>query len=117
MTTDKNIKVLIVDDSLIARRFIRTFLGKMRIRNVVEAPDARTALEELNKGGIDLILSDWNMPGMSGLSFLKRVRSDENFRKIPFVMVTAEGLKECIADALKAGVTKFILKGGVKYSV
>lgn len=110
MATDKNIKILIVDDSLIARRFIRVYLGKMQITNVVEAPNVRTAFKELNKGGIDLILSDWSMPGTSGLAFLKTVRNDENFKNIPFVMVTAEGLKGSIAEAFNAGVTHYILK-------
>ena len=105
-------KVLIVDDSLISRRFIRIYLKKMGITNVIEASNVRSALEELKKGNgdVDLILSDWSMPGMSGLSFLQTVRSDENLGNIPFMMITAEGLKGSIAEALDEGVSRYILK-------
>ena len=110
----KNIdkKVLIVDDSLISRRFIRIYLKKMGITNVVEASNVRSALEKLKKGDgdVDLILSDWSMPGMSGLTFLQAVRGDENFENIPFIMITAEGLKGSIAEALDEGVSRYILK-------
>ncbi len=110
----KNIdkKVLIVDDSLISRRFIRIYLKKMGITNVVEASNVKSALEKLKKGNgdVDLILSDWSMPGMSGLSFLQAVRSDEDLENIPFIMITAEGLKGSMAEALDEGVSSYMLK-------
>ena len=107
---DTDIKILVVDDSLCARRFIEIYLKKMGIERVVAATNARSALDKLNKEGFDLILSDWNMPGMSGLAFLKTIRDNENYKDIPFLMITAEGLKESIAEAFSAGASKYILK-------
>ena len=110
MVADRNISVLIVDDSLIIRRLMTRFLTQMGVKKVVEAQSARMALEKLNEESIDLIISDWSMPGTSGLSFLKTVRDSKKFEKIPFIMLTAEGLKSSIEKAFEAGVSKYVLK-------
>ena len=105
-----DIKVLVVDDSIVSRRLIRVYLKKMGITNVVEASNVKSAIENLKTETVDLILSDWSMPGMSGLNFLQFIRSDKHLKKIPFVMITAEGLKGSMAQALEEGVTKYVLK-------
>ena len=103
-------KVLIVDDSMVSRRFIKIYLKKMGITNIIETSNVKSALKKLKKEDVDLILSDWSMQGMTGLKFLQTIRGDKNLKHIPFIMVTAEGLKENIAKALDAGVTKYIVK-------
>jgi two-component system chemotaxis response regulator CheY len=110
MVTHTDVNVLVVDDSILTRRLNRIYLKRMGITSVVEASDVNSALKELKKEDFDLILSDWNMLGMSGLSFLKAVKSNQKSKNIPFVMVTAEGLEGSIAEAFEAGVSSYILK-------
>ena len=110
MPIDTNIKILIVDDFSTMRKIIRNILTQLGFKNILEADDGTTALEILKKEKVDLIISDWNMPKMSGLELLKAVRSDENFKDIPFVMVTAEAQKENILEAIKYKVNQYIVK-------
>ncbi|MCI4453811.1 MAG: chemotaxis response regulator CheY [Thermodesulfobacterium sp.] len=107
---DPNIKILIVDDFSTMRKIIRNILTQLGFKNILEADDGTTALEILKKEKVDLIISDWNMPKMSGLELLKAVRSDENLKDIPFVMVTAEAQKENILEAIKYKVNQYIVK-------
>jgi two-component system chemotaxis response regulator CheY len=110
MPIDPNIKILIVDDFSTMRKIIRNILTQLGFKNILEADDGTTALEILKKEKVDLIISDWNMPKMSGLELLKAVRSDENLKDIPFVMVTAEAQKENILEAIKYKVNQYIVK-------
>jgi two-component system chemotaxis response regulator CheY len=107
---DLNIKVLIVDDFATMRRILRNVLKQIGFKNMIEADDGKTALKELKKGNFDLILCDWNMPEMSGLELLNIVRSDDELKNIPFVMVTAEAQKDNIVEAVKAGVSNYVVK-------
>jgi two-component system chemotaxis response regulator CheY len=107
---DPNIKILIVDDFSTMRKIIRNILTQLGFKNILEADDGTTALEILKKEKVDLIISDWNMPKMSGLELLKAVRSDENLKDIPFIMVTAEAQKESILEAIKYKVNQYIVK-------
>jgi two-component system chemotaxis response regulator CheY len=104
------LRVLVVDDSLVIRRLIKLYLGRLGIETVVEASNCRAGLQKLEEERFDLIFSDWSMPGKSGLALLKAVRADAKHRRIPFVMLTAEGLKGSIASALEAGVSRYVLK-------
>jgi two-component system chemotaxis response regulator CheY len=110
MPIDPNIKILIVDDFSTMRKIIRNILTQLGFKNILEADDGTTALEILKKEKVDLIISDWNMPKMSGLELLKAVRSDENLKDVPFVMVTAEAQKENILEAIKYKVNQYIVK-------
>ena len=110
MPMDPNIKILIVDDFATMRKIIRNILTQLGFKNILEADDGTTALEILKKEKVDLIISDWNMPKMSGIELLKAVRSDENLKDIPFVMVTAEAQKENILEAIKYKVNQYIVK-------
>ncbi|MDD5475957.1 MAG: chemotaxis response regulator CheY [Syntrophales bacterium] len=107
---DKTSKVLIVDDFSTMRKVVRNLLKQLGYENIVEAEDGLMALEELQSQKIDFIISDWNMPNMTGLELLKQVRADESLSKTPFLMVTAETLKENVIEAVKAGVDSYIVK-------
>jgi two-component system chemotaxis response regulator CheY len=110
MPIDPNIKILIVDDFSTMRKIIRNILTQLGFKNILEADDGTTALVILKKEKVDLIISDWNMPKMSGVELLKAVRSDENLKDIPFIMVTAEAQKENILEAVKYKVNQYIVK-------
>ena len=110
MALDTSIKVLVVDDFATMRRIVKGVLKQLGFKDVIEADDGTTALDELKKENIGLIVSDWNMPKMTGLELLKKVRQDDELKSIPFIMVTAEGQKENIIEAVKAGVSNYIVK-------
>lgn len=110
MAVNKNMKILVVDDFLTMRRIIINLLRQLGFNNVTEAADGQQAWQRMQDGDIDLIVSDWNMPNMTGIEFLKHVRADEKFKKTPFIMVTAEGKKENVIAAVHAGVSNYIVK-------
>jgi len=105
-----NMKVLIVDDFATMRRIVRNVLKQIGFTNMVEADNGKNALKILKKENIDLILCDWNMPEMPGIDLLKTLRSEDELKSIPFVMVTAEAQKDNIIEAVKAGVNSYIVK-------
>lgn len=107
---DLNKKVLVVDDFLTARRIMKNILKQIGFSNIVEAENGEEALKVLKKDGIDLVVSDWNMPVMDGLEMLKAIRADENLKAITVLMVTAEAQKDNIVDAISAGVSEYIVK-------
>ncbi len=107
---DTSITILVVDDFATMRRIVKGNLRQMGFSKIVEAEDGQKALEELKKNEVDLIISDWNMPNMTGLELLKAVRGDESLKQIPFVMVTAEGQKDNVMEAVKSGVSNYIVK-------
>lgn len=107
---DKSIKILVVDDFATMRKVIRNLLKQSGYENLVEAEDGINALKILKSQKIDFVVSDWNMPNMSGLELLKAVRADEDLKALPFLMVTAEALQENVVAAVKAGVSNYIVK-------
>ena len=107
---DRQLKVLVVDDFATMRKVIRNLLKQIGYENIVEAEDGVNALKVLKSQKIDLVVSDWNMPNMTGLDLLKNVRGDEELKSIPFLMVTAEGQKENVIQAVQAGVSNYIVK-------
>ena len=109
-TMDLNMKVLVVDDFATMRRILKNILKEIGFKDIVEADNGRNALQELKKEKFDLVLCDWNMPEMSGLELLNAIRSEEELKDMPFVMVTAEAQKENIILAVKAGVTSYVVK-------
>ncbi|MBW2599305.1 MAG: response regulator [Deltaproteobacteria bacterium] len=110
MDIDKNMKILVVDDFATMRKVIKNLLKQVGYINIVEADDGVAALRILKSQKMDFIISDWNMPNMNGLEFLKAVRADNELSGLPFLMVTAEGLKENVVLAVKAGVSNYIVK-------
>lgn len=107
---DLNMKVLIVDDFASMRKILRNVLKQIGFTNMVESDNGKAALKVLKKDNIDLILCDWNMPEMPGIDLLKTLKSDDELKDIPFVMVTAEAQKGNILEAVKAGVNNYIVK-------
>lgn len=103
-------KILIVDDFSTMRRIIKNLLRDLGFNNTLEADDGITALPILQAGGIDFLVTDWNMPGMQGIDLLKTVRADEKLATLPVLMVTAETKREQIIEAAQAGVNGYIVK-------
>lgn len=110
MELDKNMKILIVDDFSTMRRIIKNLLRDLGFTNTAEADDGTTALPMLKKGGFDFLVTDWNMPGMTGIDLLREVRADEELATLPVLMVTAEAKREQIITAAQAGVNGYIVK-------
>lgn len=110
MSTDKNLKFLVVDDFSTMRRIIRNLLRELGFLNVEEAEDGAAALRKLRESNFDFVVSDWNMPNMDGLTMLQSVRADEELKQIPVLMVTAEAKKENIIAAAQAGANGYIVK-------
>ena len=103
-------KILVVDDSLTMRKIIVNSLSRLGFKEVVEADNGKKAFETLSTGGgADLILTDWNMPEMSGLELIQAVRGSGNevLKKTPVLMITTNSAKEEVVEALKAGVEGF----------
>ena len=92
------------------RRIVKNLLHDLGYPNVTEADDGKTALPMLQAGGFDFLISDWNMPGMSGLDLIKAVRSDAKLSKLPVLMLTAEAKREQIIEAAQAGVNGYVIK-------
>ncbi len=110
MAYNPNMRVLVVDDFSTMRRIIKNILRQLGFNNVVEADDGTTAWDVLNKDKIDFIISDWNMPQMTGIELLRKVRGSEEFCDLPFLMVTAEAQQENIIEAVQAKVSNYIVK-------
>ena len=105
-----NMKVLIVDDFATMRKIVRNILKQIGFTNIVEADDGANALEMIKDDKIDFVVTDWNMPNMTGLELLQNIRATEKAKNVPVLMVTAEGLANNVVDAVKAGVDNYIVK-------
>jgi two-component system chemotaxis response regulator CheY len=107
---DLNMKILIVDDFSTMRRIVRNLLKQLSFNNVDEAEDGDVALEKLKNGSYDFVITDWNMPNMTGLELLKAIRSDDALKDLPVLLITAEAEKENVVLAAQAGVNDYIVK-------
>jgi len=107
---DKNIKILVVDDFSTMRRIVKNLLSDLGFKNIDEADDGNTALPKLKSGNFDFLVTDWNMPGMTGIDLLKAVRADPSLASLPVLMVTAESKREQIIEAAQAGVNGYVVK-------
>ena len=103
-------KILIVDDFSTMRRIIKNLLRDLGFTNVQEADDGTTALPMLQSGNFDFLVSDWNMPGMTGIDLLRAVRADPQLASLPVLLVTAESKREQIVEAAEAGVNGYVVK-------
>ena len=104
------LKFLVVDDFSTMRRIVRNLLKELGFTNVDEAEDGAVALQKLQAGGFDFVVSDWNMPNMDGLTLLQRVRADPALKHLPVLMITAEAKKENIIAAAQSGASGYIVK-------
>ncbi len=107
---DKNMKILIVDDFSTMRRIIKNLLRDLGFTNTHEADDGSTALPVLKNGDFDFLVTDWNMPGMTGIDLLKEVRADGKLASLPVLMVTAEAKRDQIIEAAQSGVNGYVVK-------
>ncbi|GAO37471.1 chemotaxis protein CheY [Sulfuricella sp. T08] len=107
---DKNMKFLIVDDFSTMRRIIRNLLKELEFTNADEAEDGVAALAKLRGGNFDFVVSDWNMPNMTGIELLQAIRADDTLKHLPVLMVTAEAKKENIIAAAQAGASGYVVK-------
>ncbi|MBI6855222.1 chemotaxis response regulator CheY [Pseudomonas cichorii] len=103
-------KILIVDDFSTMRRIIKNLLRDLGFTNTSEADDGITALPMLQSGSFDFLVTDWNMPGMTGIDLLRQVRLDDRLKSLPVLMVTAEAKREQIIEAAQAGVNGYVVK-------
>lgn len=103
-------KILIVDDFSTMRRIIRNIMKQLGFTNVEEAEDGDVAFEKLKNSDYDFVITDWNMPNMTGLELLKSIRADERLKEMPVLLVTAEAEKENVVQAAQAGVNDYIVK-------
>jgi two-component system chemotaxis response regulator CheY len=103
-------KILIVDDFSTMRRIVKNLLRELGFTNLDEADDGQTAWPKLKAGGYDFLVTDWNMPGMTGIDLLKTVRANPQTANMPVLLVTAESKREQIIEAAQAGVNGYIIK-------
>ncbi len=108
--SDPTMKFLVVDDFSTMRRIVRNLLKELGYTNADEAEDGVVALNMLRANKFDFVVSDWNMPNMTGIELLKNIRADENLKNLPVLMITAEARKENIIEAAQAGANGYIVK-------
>ncbi len=109
-TIDYHMKVLVVDDFATMRKIVRNILKQIGFEDISEAEDGSAALQVLKNEEVGLVVTDWNMPNMTGLDLLREIRQSPRTAKLPVLMVTAEGLKENVLEAIKAGVNNYVVK-------
>ena len=107
---DPNKKILIVDDMQTMRRILKSALVDIGFNDVTDTDGGETALLMLEQGDYDLLITDWNMPGMEGIDLLKAVRASDKLKAMPVLMVTAEAKRDQIMEAAQAGVNGYIIK-------
>lgn len=110
MNDYKDITILVADDFSTMRRIISNILKEIGFIKIKEAENGRQAFEMVKTNEIDFVISDWNMPDMTGLDFLKQVRSSQQYSKLPVLLVTAEAKKENIIEAAQNGASGYIVK-------
>lgn len=106
----KDMRIITVDDSSTMRRIIKNTLLRLGFKNVIEADNGVTGLAALGENKVDLVITDWNMPEMDGLQFVKAIRASEEYKHLPILMITTEAAKEDILEALRSGVNNYIVK-------
>lgn len=107
---DKNLKILVVDDFSTMRRIVRNLLKELGYTNVDEAEDGIAALQKLKGSNFQFVVTDWNMPNMTGIDLLKAIRADVALKHLPVLMITAEAKKENIIEAAQSGASGYIVK-------
>ena len=110
MAADPDMHILLVDDFSTMRRIIKNLLKDIGFINIDEAEHGQAGLAKLKSDKFDFIISDWNMPVMTGIEFLRAVRSDSDLKETPFLMVTAEAKQQNVVEALQAGVNNYVVK-------
>lgn len=107
---DPNMKILVVDDFSTMRRIVRNLLKELGFSNISEAEDGVDALRKLRAERFEFVVSDWNMPNMTGIDLLREIRKDPALKHLPVLMVTAEAKRENIIEAAQAGASGYVVK-------
>jgi two-component system, chemotaxis family, chemotaxis protein CheY len=110
MPADRNMKIMVVDDMSTMRRIVKNIFKQLGFQNIEEAENGQEALAKIRADRYGFVVSDWNMPVMSGIELLKAIRADGALKDIPVLMVTAEAQKDNIIEAVQAGVSNYIVK-------
>ena len=110
MPADPSMKILIVDDMVTMRRIVKNVLKQLGFSNIDEAENGQDGLQKLKAGKYDFVVSDWNMPVMTGIDMLRAIRADEQLKALPVLMVTAEAQQKNLVEAVQAGVSNYIVK-------
>lgn len=110
MPADPNMKILVVDDMVTMRRIVKNILKQLGFANVDEAENGQEALQKLRADSFGFVVSDWNMPVMTGIDMLRAIRADEKLKTTPVLMVTAEAQQSNLVEAVQAGVSNYIVK-------
>jgi two-component system chemotaxis response regulator CheY len=110
MPADPNMKILIVDDMATMRRIVKNILKQLGFSNVEEAENGQDGLQKLRTDTFGFVVSDWNMPVMTGIDMLRAIRADDKLKAIPVLMVTAEAQQANLVEAIQAGVSNYIVK-------
>ncbi|NPA72747.1 MAG: response regulator [Gammaproteobacteria bacterium] len=110
MALNREMKILVVDDFSTMRRIVINLLKELGFNNTAEADDGETAWPMLQSGGYDFVVSDWNMPNMTGLDLLEKIRADKDLNCLPFLLITAEAKRNQILGMAEAGVDGYIVK-------
>jgi two-component system chemotaxis response regulator CheY len=110
MPADPNMKILVVDDMATMRRIVKNILKQLGFANVEEAENGQEGLQKLRDGSFGFVVSDWNMPVMTGIDLLRAIRADEKLKALPVLMVTAEAQQANLVEAIQAGVSNYIVK-------
>ncbi len=110
MQPDPSMKTMVVDDMSTMRRIVKNLLKQLGFANVEEAENGQEALIKLKADKFGFVVSEWNMPVMSGIQLLRAIRAGESLKSIPVLMVTAKAQKENIIEAVQAGVSNYVVK-------
>lgn len=110
MPADLSMKILVVDDMVTMRRIVKNVLKQLGFSNIDEAENGQDGLQKLKASKYDFVVSDWNMPVMTGIDMLRAIRADEQLKAIPVLMVTAEAQQKNLVEAVQAGVSNYIVK-------
>jgi len=103
-------RILVVDDFSTMRRIVKNLLAELGFNNTAEAEDGASAFAVLKRGGFDFVVTDWNMPDVTGIELLQMIRAHDTLKTLPVLMVTAENKRDQIIEAAKAGVNGYIIK-------
>ena len=107
---DKNIPILVVDDQATMRSMLKSALWDLGFSNIIEADDGESAVTRLKENDIKLIISDWKMRKMSGLTLLKKIKASRHYQRVPFLMLTAQNEAKEVIMAIKEGVSNYLVK-------
>jgi two-component system chemotaxis response regulator CheY len=110
MPADLNMKILVVDDMVTMRKIVKNILKQLGFTHIEEAENGQEALQKLRGDTFGFVVSDWNMPVMTGIDMLRAIRGDEKLKAIPVLMVTAEAQQSNLVEAVQAGVSNYIVK-------